>query len=205
MCHRLRAKVYRKTNYAKVREIELRYRSNNREKDIAYRQANKTKIAAYHASRYTKHRAAILKQNRAYYYSPVGKIGALLRWHRRRARIHSATVEIVSLEFLRVLFRTFDGKCAWCRKRAATTLDHIVPLVKGGLHARHNLAPACKPCNSTKAAKSPEQWARACGVRLSSVMKKVALATVQSRESDGSVNITRLTKTTRQSVLCAEA
>ncbi|PYC66640.1 hypothetical protein C7C45_24155 [Micromonospora arborensis] len=37
--------------------------------------------------------------------------------------------------------------CTLCRRRPATTADHIVPLSKGGTNQLSNLRPACGPCN----------------------------------------------------------
>jgi len=37
-------------------------------------------------------------------------------------------------------------------------IDHIVPLSKGGPHQAHNLAIACKTCNTSKGDKDPDQF-----------------------------------------------
>ncbi|MEV6300403.1 HNH endonuclease signature motif containing protein [Actinoplanes sp. NPDC051861] len=37
--------------------------------------------------------------------------------------------------------------CTLCRRRSATTADHIVPLSKGGTNELTNLRPSCGPCN----------------------------------------------------------
>jgi len=39
--------------------------------------------------------------------------------------------------------------CSYCGK-TAKTIDHIMPLSKGGAHRWDNLTPACKSCNSSK-------------------------------------------------------
>lgn len=43
--------------------------------------------------------------------------------------------------------------CAYCGG-AAATLDHIVPVSRGGANGWENLTAACKPCNSSKGAES---------------------------------------------------
>nr|WP_255511149.1 HNH endonuclease signature motif containing protein [Micromonospora sp. WP24] len=41
-----------------------------------------------------------------------------------------------------------DGPvCSLCRRRTATTADHILPLSRGGTNDLANLRPACGPCN----------------------------------------------------------
>jgi 5-methylcytosine-specific restriction endonuclease McrA len=48
-------------------------------------------------------------------------------------------------------------QCLYC-KAPATTIDHVVPLARGGTNFEGNLAPACKPCNSSKWAWTVVQW-----------------------------------------------
>ena len=57
--------------------------------------------------------------------------------------------------------RIADGICVYCRRRVggrALTMDHIVPLGRGGRSARGNVVPACKACNSRKKALLPVEW-----------------------------------------------
>lgn len=45
------------------------------------------------------------------------------------------------------------GVCHYCGKTfppADLTMDHVVPLVRGGRSTKGNLVPACKDCNSAK-------------------------------------------------------
>lgn len=41
--------------------------------------------------------------------------------------------------------------CRYCRLRASTTMDHIVPKSQGGTSDRSNLAGCCTDCQQTKA------------------------------------------------------
>lgn len=51
-----------------------------------------------------------------------------------------------------------QGKaCAYCQRRA-TTVDHVVPLVRGGTNYEGNLAPACRGCNSSKGGLTLIEW-----------------------------------------------
>lgn len=77
---------------------------------------------------------------------------------RRRARKRGLGSEHVTTAQLRELFSFFDGKCAYCGEQDARTLDHVVPLCKGGPHAMHNLLPACSACNSDKHSLTLEEW-----------------------------------------------
>jgi 5-methylcytosine-specific restriction enzyme A len=53
------------------------------------------------------------------------------------------------------------GECHYCRGKFAPedlTMDHIVPIARGGWSVRGNLAPACKACNSKKKYLLPIEW-----------------------------------------------
>jgi 5-methylcytosine-specific restriction endonuclease McrA len=60
----------------------------------------------------------------------------------------------------RSLIRRHGSKCVGCGQsfpRSALTLDHIVPLSKGGVDALTNLQLMCEPCNQAKGAKVPKK------------------------------------------------
>jgi len=57
--------------------------------------------------------------------------------------------------------RVAKGLCHWCGGHfppAELSLDHIVPLVRGGKSSRGNSVPACKACNSKKKYLLPIEW-----------------------------------------------
>ena len=48
----------------------------------------------------------------------------------------------------------YGGRCCFCGEPHATTLDHLVPLAKGGYTSFGNLLPACSRCNHSKSDKN---------------------------------------------------
>ena len=57
--------------------------------------------------------------------------------------------------------RIASGICHYCCSKTAPaelTLDHIVPLVRGGRSTRGNCVPACKACNTRKRDLLPTEW-----------------------------------------------
>ena len=53
------------------------------------------------------------------------------------------------------------GICHYCGGevgRDALTMDHIVPLSRGGRSSKGNLVPACKTCNNKKKYLLPIEW-----------------------------------------------
>jgi len=56
--------------------------------------------------------------------------------------------------------RLAAGLCAYCGGRFAPgelTMDHVVPIARGGRSARGNVVPACKPCNQEKKLLTPAE------------------------------------------------
>ncbi|MER5501330.1 HNH endonuclease [Streptomyces sp. NPDC002561] len=52
--------------------------------------------------------------------------------------------------------------CAYCDapfgQMVVAEVDHVRPLAKGGIHAWHNLTPACRTCNQSKGDMDVEVW-----------------------------------------------
>jgi 5-methylcytosine-specific restriction endonuclease McrA len=64
---------------------------------------------------------------------------------------------ITSKEWESVL-RHWDHRCAYCHQDRQLTMDHVVPISRGGKHSIGNLVPACKSCNSAKRDKFISEW-----------------------------------------------
>lgn len=57
--------------------------------------------------------------------------------------------------------RVAQGRCHYCGHTVPPrelTLDHIVPLARGGRSTRGNCVPACKDCNTRKQTLLPLEW-----------------------------------------------
>jgi 5-methylcytosine-specific restriction endonuclease McrA len=53
------------------------------------------------------------------------------------------------------------GMCHYCNRKVGPgelTMDHIVPLVRGGKSTKSNIVPACKECNNKKKYLLPIEW-----------------------------------------------
>lgn len=54
-----------------------------------------------------------------------------------------------------------SGLCYYCGRKfkpAELTMDHLVPITRGGRSAQGNLVPACKECNNKKKYLLPSEW-----------------------------------------------
>lgn len=53
------------------------------------------------------------------------------------------------------------GVCYYCHKRfhpSELTMDHIVPIIRGGFTRKGNVVPCCKECNNKKKYFTPVEW-----------------------------------------------
>jgi 5-methylcytosine-specific restriction endonuclease McrA len=63
------------------------------------------------------------------------------------------------------MFKRQKGRCKYCgvpmswdTTRTGATIDHVVPISKGGKNQRGNLVLACRGCNNAKADASAEEF-----------------------------------------------
>ena len=57
--------------------------------------------------------------------------------------------------------RVAKGTCGYCGQPVPPkelTMDHIVPLARGGKSTKGNVVPACKTCNNAKKQLLPMEW-----------------------------------------------
>lgn len=53
------------------------------------------------------------------------------------------------------------GECYYCKKNIPPnelTMDHVVPLIRGGKSTKGNIVACCKECNSKKKYMLPLEW-----------------------------------------------
>jgi 5-methylcytosine-specific restriction endonuclease McrA len=84
---------------------------------------------------------------------------------KRRARLRDACSPGVTPDQWQDIcaeFQDADGntKCAYCDTPCAVTIDHVVPLARGGRDEPDNVLPACLGCNSGKRDRLISEWRR---------------------------------------------
>lgn len=128
-CKRDRHKAWRQANPDYDRERKDRWES-----------ANPERVRATNQKAGRKWRAANREAERT-------------RWHRRRSRLLDQWLEDVDRL---VVYDRDGGSCHICGAfvpEDTFTLDHIVPLARGGPHAMNNVAVAHLSCNASKGAR----------------------------------------------------
>jgi 5-methylcytosine-specific restriction endonuclease McrA len=157
---------------------------NNPEKSKAYRKKwyDETREKRNEARRayYRKNREAVLEKQRLWWKSNPEKATALYRknvpkakqwrhanpvmarntWNRRRERV-AATLDKEAINVLSQLISSAGRlQCGICGKnmpKTDRTLDHIIPLSKGGTGDVWNLRIVHRRCNILKAANMPDE------------------------------------------------
>ena len=54
-----------------------------------------------------------------------------------------------------------EGTCFYCGASVMPkelTMDHIIPIIRGGKSTKGNVVPACKECNNKKKHSLPMEW-----------------------------------------------
>lgn len=94
------------------------------------------------------------QEYRRYYYANrekiLPKISVYVRV--RQARLKGAEGRCTPIEW-RERYDLYDGCCAYCSKPLpfrSATIDHVMPISKGGSNWPSNLVPACATCNKSK-------------------------------------------------------
>jgi 5-methylcytosine-specific restriction endonuclease McrA len=136
------ARLWRERNREYVLTND-RARDAIRRQDPAYRAR-----AVERARRWVKENPAGAKARDQRYYENDGpKLSA--KRQRRRARLAAAPGSFTGEEF-KVLCEIFEGRCFYCLEQARLTVDHVIPLSRGGSNWISNVLPACQSCNSRK-------------------------------------------------------
>ncbi len=73
--------------------------------------------------------------------------------HRRRARKAGNGGNVTAVELT-----TLPDFCVFCFSADSLSVEHLVPLDRGGWHVIENLTTACRSCNSSKHVRTPDEW-----------------------------------------------
>lgn len=152
-----RKKAYREANGDEVRRKNREYKELNRDfvrqQDAAYRQKNRQLIRERHKvwrDANPERWAEICRKWKQANRELVRAAG-----HRRRARL-SESVENYTPEEWAALKAAVDYTCLMCGRQEPEiklTVDHIVPVSKGGSNGIQNVQPLCRECNNIKHAR----------------------------------------------------
>lgn len=127
------------------------WRAQNKEHRREYDRRNYDRLSQQQREWAARNHDRILAKRRLRYKTPRALLYARLRAHERRV-VKSGTVTPDQIAAL----HQQQGRCYYCKKpfnnRRNATIDHVIPLSKGGQHNISNIVLACWPCNNKKRA-----------------------------------------------------
>lgn len=141
--HAKKSAAWRAAHPGRADEIAAAWRKANPEKA-------KSRVATWRKANPLKVKASGLAWRKA---NP-GQVHIQIA--RRRTRKLKAPGSHTATQW-RHLLASYHGQCVYCGA-PATVRDHITPLSRKGSDDIDNIVPACKPCNSSKWAKSVLVW-----------------------------------------------
>ena len=154
--------AYAENKYG-AKEYAIENREAILERKREYARANKALILERARDYYVKNKARI-NAARAAYHAKFPEIAR--KSSRKRRALKAGSGGTLSVDIVAVLMSFQRGKCPNCRVKLALSghhVDHITPLSRGGLNVDGNVQLLCPPCNLSKAAKDPIQWAQMHG------------------------------------------
>ena len=85
-------------------------------------------------------------------------------WNRAtRAKRRKAKRFLITQKDWQRLINRYEHRCAYCGTSGALTMEHVVPLIRGGNHSVGNILPVCARCNSSKGGRLLTEWRKSRG------------------------------------------
>lgn len=136
-------KAYKRANADRIRERNKQYRAEH--PDI-YRAADKRRQAD------PKRRKQKREAGRRYFqgHYVADPVRFLSKSHVRHR--HCTDTGTVTQHGWDALCEWTGHKCLACGEKKPLTMDHIIPISRGGIHDIANIQPLCRECNSAKGA-----------------------------------------------------
>jgi len=139
------SKNYYAANREKMLELTRLWRINNREAvNAKAREWNMANRERYNAN---------MKAWRANNKDKVAQANRNTKALRRKAERCVVTAK----DWSRLIDR-HRGCCAYCGVKEKLTVEHVVPISRGGRHSIGNLLPVCMTCNVTKNSRLLIEW-----------------------------------------------
>lgn len=151
---------------AQCKECYSAYRKENKERfsqyDKKYRKEHIEKIVKYSEKYRKENKDYYMQYNKKYNKSPQGQAANFNNNIKRRQREGQQGKGLTGQQWLEMM-KFFDWHCAYSGEyiggaNGNKSVDHIVPLAKGGAHEIWNMIPMDKSLNCSKKDEDMEEW-----------------------------------------------
>lgn len=122
-----------------------------------YRLSNLKEINEKDKKRYYENKDMILKRQKKYRRSESGRVVAIVKQQRRRARMKMVNSDFTKKDWQNAL-TYFEDSCAYCGTQESLEQEHFIALSKGGGYTKDNILPCCRTCNASKNDKCFFEW-----------------------------------------------
>jgi 5-methylcytosine-specific restriction endonuclease McrA len=179
-CTREEARKYRQKHKIEIVKNKRKYYKKNKEKiqikNQEYYQFHKEELVGYRHNYYKINKEERLKKNREYQHnhsnemkkykrryrlSDKGKLADMRAHHKSRTYLRN-TISNLTIDQWSIVIRVQNNRCNRCKKKFTKkrlpTMDHIIPLSRGGDLTFENIQALCSSCNSKKQAKLDLQF-----------------------------------------------
>ncbi len=158
---------YRQANKEAVRERKRKYRHEHRDAIREYSRNYWRKNAAYLSRRqreyYQDNKEMFAKLRRKWRANNPDAVGAAVARRARAELEGNATLELIEAKW-----EASDRTCILCgkpiddtvppRRPASRTIEHLIPISRGGKHDLDNLGFSHRACNTSKGSKTLEEY-----------------------------------------------
>jgi 5-methylcytosine-specific restriction endonuclease McrA len=149
-------KQYRKNNREKVNKWKHKSYQLNKKHYKEYRKLHEKHIREYNALYRERNKILYRELHKKYRKTIIGKCRHRLGEHKRRMLKYNSKGTFTPSDWINIL-NLQNCRCKYCGcildNIIIPTIDHIIPLSKGGLHDKSNIVAACFSCNSKKGTK----------------------------------------------------
>lgn len=158
------AKAYYDKNRQKILAQKVIYSQLRREErakwEKVYYEKNKHELLLKKRNYYVANRDKITAKNRAWARNNRQKLNCYYRKYaldrpdvirkkriKRRLKMMTNGIFFVSKKEIKNLL---SQPCVYCKSCKNITIDHVIPIARGGRHSVGNLMPLCLSCNASK-------------------------------------------------------
>ena len=138
-----------------VEEQVAKHLEHTRRHNQAHREEHRKNDTLYHRRYRRLHREKCVEYEHRWRVTHP-EVGAR-NSARHRALLQGSEGSFTPEEF-RLKCKAYGNRCAYCNEEVPLTVDHIVPLSRGGSNSIENVVPACKHCNSTKGTRTYSEF-----------------------------------------------
>lgn len=138
---------------ARDRSYKESHREQGRRNTKEWERHNRERISAYKKLYYVRNKEKMISYVRERGRTELGRLQKRLTKLKRRASQDGG--HITALQWKSILM-SWGERCVYCGLTGIRLeVDHFRPLSRGGMHAIHNVVPACRSCNAKKCDADP--------------------------------------------------